>query len=135
MRLPLPPPPCVRASPTNHTHLRPKAIWEKPTKAVKNRGGEAEAEAETAGKKSAAKQRAKAKQRTGAGDVKGLKKRASSRFSKDKAIEELGDFEAIALLDGHLGRVGRVRRNEDVSRLEQAEGRLDLELAEALQRL
>ena len=67
--------------------------------------------------------------------MKGLKKRASSRFSKDKAIEELGDFEAIALLDGHLGRVGRVRRNEDVSRLEQAEGRLDLELAEALQRL
>ena len=45
----------------------------------------------------------------------------------------MGNFEAVAMLDGHLGKLGNVRRKDDMSRLERAEGRLDMKLARALQ--
>ena len=81
----------------------------------------------TAGKaKASTKKRAKAKAKQGAP--------SNGRFSKDKYIEQMGNFEAIAMLDGHLGKLGDARRTEDVSRLERAEGKLDLKLAQALQK-
>lgn len=115
---------------------KPPPIWEKHTKAVRNRSsgdnhgaGSGGIVTVTAGKAT----KAAAKKKKGPAGKKDGNGHGPARFSKDKYIEQVGNFEAVAMLDSHLGKLGNVRRKEDARRLERAEGRLDMKLARALQ--